>query len=75
MEISEDSLQVKTIQVRKTANYGDLKKRIADCASKMTQGTIKTEEIRLWSVCSDDDILGKISLVADSLRLNANMAQ
>jgi hypothetical protein len=61
MQINEESFQIKTVQVRKTATYGDLKKRIADCASKMTQNTIKTEELRLWSVCSDDEFLGKIA--------------
>lgn len=35
INVVEESFAMKYVQVRKTATYGDLKKRIADCASNM----------------------------------------
>lgn len=40
-ELTEEHFPVKTVQVRKSATYGDLKKRIADCTSKILGLTSK----------------------------------
>lgn len=76
-ELKEDKFPIKWVQVRKTATYLDLKKRIADCSAKFMGETeaYKHEQLRMWSVNSDDDVLGSINKANQSLSTDSPMAQ
>ena len=62
-KIKMDLFSVKYVQVRKTATYSDLKKRIADCCSKLKNFQYKQENIRIWSVGKDEDLIDSLAKV------------
>lgn len=43
VEVNDETFALKLVQVRKTAKYGDLKKRIADCASNLLGKEVKQD--------------------------------
>jgi hypothetical protein len=55
----------KHVQVRKSATWSDLRKRICDCLAQLTKNVIKVEDVRLWSVPTDgDQVLASLEAVA-----------
>lgn len=66
-EIQSSSFKIKFVQVRKKATYSDLKKRIADCVSKLKSKTYTQDQLRLWLCPSDVDLLGNLAKVAAAL--------
>jgi hypothetical protein len=71
IELNEQNFKIKVVQVRKTATYGDLKKRICDCTSKLLNQSLKLEQIRLWSITSNDDLLGSLQKVKHALKADS----
>lgn len=63
IKITEESFELKSVQVRKTATYGDLKKRIMDCAANMCSQPLKLDQLRMWTVTQTDDVLGALGKV------------
>jgi len=43
------------VQISKRCNYGDLKKRIADCLSAMHGVQINETQLRLWKIGEKTD--------------------
>lgn len=52
----KQDFEVKFVQVRNSATYGDLKKRIADCVGVLTKTATKIDQVRLWMVSQDVDL-------------------